>query len=447
MPAYVVLLVFIAESACPGAQAPIQLPEGRFGAALDLHSSSRYVAVSPGDVIAERPITLELWAQVDAFPTYNILMSQAPKSPGHWELYTELDGRIAVYIPQLDKPVVEGDFKPEVGQWHFYALRFRATSVELFVDGNRILRAQHIRRLRFTHDHILLGTVEGLSAGMQGSVDELRIARGEYPLEGYVPGGPGKVDEDTLALFHFDTLEERDGQHGWLVNELAEDSDMMARAYGVGPQDRSLDLRISPARPLQGHLDMGAGNREELPLEINSEYFTLGGEPYFFIAGEVCPSRTNADDWEESLLKAKAGGLNTIQFYVVWNHYESEPGQFDFTGNRDLRRFAKLCAKHGLWLWPKIGPFINGEAKHGGLPSWLYGMPLDPRTNDAEYLFYARRLYGKLGEQLKGMMFGDGGPVIGIQLENEHEHAPVDWRVYYGYGAQPLANTVGTGDD
>ena len=42
--------------------------------------------------------------------------------------------------------------------------------------------------------------------------------------------------------------------------------------------------------------------------------------------------------------------------------------------------------------------------------------------NDPVYLASVREWYGQVGAQLKGMLWKDGGPVIGIQLENEYSH-------------------------
>ena len=55
----------------------------------------------------------------------------------------------------------------------------------------------------------------------------------------------------------------------------------------------------------------------------------------------------------------------------------------DFTGRRDLRAFAELCAKHGLFVILRIGPFAHGEVRNGGLPDWLFGKPFEVRSLDA----------------------------------------------------------------
>ena len=49
-----------------------------------------------------------------------------------------------------------------------------------------------------------------------------------------------------------------------------------------------------------------------------------------------------------------------------------------------------------------IGPFGHGEIRNGALPDWLLAKPLEVRSNDENYLFYAKRLYGEIAKQLEG---------------------------------------------
>lgn len=70
----------------------------------------------------------------------------------------------------------------------------------------------------------------------------------------------------------------------------------------------------------------------------------------------------------------------------------------------------------------RIGPFGHGEIRNGALPDWLFAKPLEVRSNDENYLFYAKRLYEEIAKQLEGLYYKDGGPIIGTQIENEHQH-------------------------
>ena len=92
----------------------------------------------------------------------------------------------------------------------------------------------------------------------------------------------------------------------------------------------------------------------------------------------------------------------------------------------------------------RVGPFDHGEIRNGGLPDWLYGRPIDVRSNDPAYLFYVNRLYMEIGKQLNGLMFKDGGPIVGVQIENEYQHSAAPWG--FTYQDAPRENTVAQRD-
>ena len=78
----------------------------------------------------------------------------------------------------------------------------------------------------------------------------------------------------------------------------------------------------------------------------------------------------------------------------------------------------ELCQKHQMYIWLRIGPWSHGEQLHGGHPDWINKMK-GKRSNDPEYLKASNKLYAQIGEQTKGLFYKEGGPIIGIQLENE----------------------------
>jgi hypothetical protein len=71
--------------------------------------------------------------------------------------------------------------------------------------------------------------------------------------------------------------------------------------------------------------------------------------------------------------------------------------------------------------------------RNGGFPDWLLQKKIPLRRNDPQYLKYVGAFYNQIGGQLKGMMWQDGGPILGVQIENEYaETGP-------GAGAEHLA--------
>lgn len=215
---------------------------------------------------------------------------------------------------------------------------------------------------------------------------------------------------------------------------------VIPEAYASRDSSYSLDLSNPQKEIFRGHLKLGGSNPQGETVSFTNYYMEMNGEPVLPVMGELHYSRYPRKYWEEEIRKCKAGGIDIIPTYVFWNLHEEEEGVFDWSGDRDLRRFVELCAKNDIWTIVRIGPFCHGEIRNGGLPDWLYGRPFEVRSNDEGYLYYVRRLYNEIGRQLEGLMFKDGGPIIGVQLENEHQHSASPWALTYP--GQPTEWTV-----
>ncbi|MEV3971476.1 beta-galactosidase [Streptomyces sp. NPDC050698] len=180
-------------------------------------------------------------------------------------------------------------------------------------------------------------------------------------------------------------------------------------------------LRVPPpaAAPLTGHLPFADAPGVPDPIEVTSRWLTRGGRPWFPVSGEFHYSRYPNGEWEEELLKMKAGGVTTVASYVIWIHHQESEGRVRFDGDRDLGRFAGLCARHGLDFIPRIGPWCHAEVRNGGLPDWLPARTRAPRTDDPAYLEPVRSWFARIAEQLAGLERANGGPIVAIQIENE----------------------------
>jgi beta-galactosidase len=155
-------------------------------------------------------------------------------------------------------------------------------------------------------------------------------------------------------------------------------------------------------------------------LGMNSRYLTMNGTAWLPVMGEFHYTRVPAAQWEEEILKMKTAGVSIIAAYVIWIHHEEIEGQFDWTGLRDLRHFTELCKKHGMYVYPRVGPWAHGEVRNGGFPDWLLKKTSHTRQNDPAYLSSVNKYFAQIAIQLKGLLWKDGGPVIGIQIENEY---------------------------
>jgi beta-galactosidase len=186
----------------------------------------------------------------------------------------------------------------------------------------------------------------------------------------------------------------------------------------------AIDASDPESAPAPEFLRMGGQSASGHTIGVNSSYLTLDGKPWLPVMGEFHFSRYPEKYWEEEILKMKAGGIQIVSTYVFWIHHEEIEGQFDWQGQRNLHHFVQLCGEHGMYVFVRIGPWAHGEARNGGLPDWL--LKKGPtRKNDPVYLAYVQRFYQAIANQLQGLMWKDGGPVIGVQLENEYgEHGP-----------------------
>lgn len=191
-------------------------------------------------------------------------------------------------------------------------------------------------------------------------------------------------------------------------------------------RDSSLFIDVSHPDPPPEALSFAIGGRapDGHVLSANSRYLIKDGSPWFPVMGEFHYSRYPESGWEEEIQKIKAGGVQIVSTYIFWIHHEEMEGQFDWTAQRNLRQFVELCAKHGLYVWIRIGPWAHGEVRNGGLPDWLI-QKCPTRQSDPVYLRYVRRFDEQIAQQTKGLFWRDGGPIIGVQIENEyHERGP-----------------------
>ena len=81
-----------------------------------------------------------------------------------------------------------------------------------------------------------------------------------------------------------------------------------------------------------GHLRMGGANPKGERIDVNSYYMTMAGRPVIPVMGEFHFSRYPAEQWEEEILKMKAGGISVIPTYVFWNIHEEQEAVQQFGG-------------------------------------------------------------------------------------------------------------------
>ena len=167
--------------------------------------------------------------------------------------------------------------------------------------------------------------------------------------------------------------------------------------------------------------DTVAISEQKNTFEIGKGTFLLNGEPFVVKAAEVHYPRIPAPYWEQRILLCKALGMNTLCLYVFWNLHEQSPGEFDFTGNKDIAKFCRLAQKHGMYVIVRPGPYVCAEWEMGGLPWWLLQKPdVRLRTLDPYYMERVEIFMNEVGKQLKDLQISRGGNIIMVQVENEY---------------------------
>jgi beta-galactosidase len=155
-------------------------------------------------------------------------------------------------------------------------------------------------------------------------------------------------------------------------------------------------------------------------FKVEKGVFVLDGKPFQIRAGEIHYPRVPRAEWRNRIRMAKAMGLNTISTYVFWNYHEARRGEFDFSGEKDVMEFVKLCGAEGMKAILRPGPFVCAEWDLGGLPAWLLKEPgIKLRSSDGRFLEPAGNWMRHMGSMLKPLAVSRNGPVIMVQVENE----------------------------
>lgn len=193
----------------------------------------------------------------------------------------------------------------------------------------------------------------------------------------------------------------------------------------LAARDYRLQLE-EPAPRSAGTFKFGtAVNPAGTAIAVDNKGFLIGGTAVMPVMGEIHYARVPERDWKRELLKMRAGGVTVVATYVFWIHHEEEENVWNWSGNRNLRKFIETCGEAGLPVVIRVGPFCHGEVYQGGFPEWIVDKAIaDPeqyklRSLAPGFMAAVRLLYENIYEQVRGLLWKDGGPVIGMQLENE----------------------------
>lgn len=181
------------------------------------------------------------------------------------------------------------------------------------------------------------------------------------------------------------------------------------------------------ARPLPESNDQifPASPEAKAYIDFGTRGFLVEGKRTFIVSAGMDYARVPRALWSDRLRRIQRAGFNTIETYTFWNFHEPREGQFDFSGDHDLNAFLQLVHAMGLYAIVRVGPFSCAEWDSGGYPLWLRSKPdLLVREDNPEFLRYVDRYFQKLIPIVAANQINHGGPVIMVQLENEH---PLGW--------------------
>ncbi|XP_065184340.1 beta-galactosidase-1-like protein 2 [Sycon ciliatum] len=173
----------------------------------------------------------------------------------------------------------------------------------------------------------------------------------------------------------------------------------------------------------EGAGDVGAALSIYNPpcLVAKGTHFALHNKSMLILSGAIHYFRVPSAYWEDRMRKLQSMGLNTVETYVPWNLHEPRPGQFDFSGMLDLRRYIHIAKTLGLNVILRPGPYICSEWDFGGLPAWLMrDNHMKVRTLYPPFVAAVERYFNKLIPLVADLQCHRGGPIIAVQIENEY---------------------------
>ena len=152
----------------------------------------------------------------------------------------------------------------------------------------------------------------------------------------------------------------------------------------------------------------------------DSQSLLCDGQRVCPVMGEIHYSRLPQSEWATEVRKMRLGGVTLIATYVFWNHVEEQEGQFDWSGQRNLRAFLEVCRRESMPVVLRLGPFCHGEVRCGGIPDWMFEKGCRMRSEDPVFLGYVEKLYAEIFRQVDGLQWKDGGPLLACQFDNEY---------------------------
>ncbi len=127
--------------------------------------------------------------------------------------------------------------------------------------------------------------------------------------------------------------------------------------------------------------------------------------------------------WRDRIEKMREAGLNAVDLYYPWNYHSTAPGDYDWSGPRDVDRLHDMIEEAGLLLIARPGPYVCAEIDMGGLPAWLLRHPqVFPRCRVRGEFTYSRDFIDATREWFEQVVprFAARSNLCLVQIENEY---------------------------
>jgi len=165
-------------------------------------------------------------------------------------------------------------------------------------------------------------------------------------------------------------------------------------------------------------------------INFDNKGFIINGQRTWVASGDIHYPRVPQPLWLDRMLRLKRAGLNTVQTYAFMDYNCIASGTYNFTGQGDFNQYLQDINSLGLYATVRAGMYVCSEWDNGGYPQWLLlqpGLSLREST-PSTYLNASDQWYAQVMPIVAANQINKGGPVILVQLDNEH---PQCWGVDY----------------